>query len=258
MPESREAAAKSDLMSDRNPLDLLFLGTANAFNAGGCAFSSFLLNDRYLFDAGPTTLMQVRKAGADPMAIDAILLSHFHADHFFGLPFLLLEFWRYERSNDLYIAGPPGIEEPTENLFEAGFPGMPARPRAYKRRYIEVEDGLEAEAAGLEFTAAEVDHVPSLRCFGFRAHAGGRTLMYSGDSRMCDGVLRLAPGAEALVLDCSHGGDPVHLSVTDVATIRAKADPSATTIATHLDGNPPPPDLDPAILIASDLARIRL
>jgi len=82
--------------------------------------------------------------------------------------------------------------------------------------------------------------------------------MYSGDSKMCDGVVRLAPGAEALVLDCSHGGDPVHLSVTDVAAIRAKADPAATTIATHLDGNPPPPDLDPAILIASDLARIRL
>ena len=245
-------------MADRNPLDLLFLGSANAFNAGGCAFSAFLLNDRYLFDAGPTTLMQIRRAGVDPGAIDAILLSHFHADHFFGLPFLLLEFWRLDRTNDLYIAGPPGIEERTESLFETGFPGIPPRQRGYKRRYIEIEDGLEAEAAGLQFTAAEVEHVPALRCFGFRAHIGGRSLMYSGDSRLCDGILRLAPGAEALVLDCSRSGDPVHLAASDIPAVRAKADAHATTIATHLDDFTSSNDLDPTIIVAGDLQHIRL
>jgi hypothetical protein len=34
---------------------------------------------------------------------------------------------------------------------------MPVRPNAYRRRYIEVSDGLECEAAGLEFTARPID-----------------------------------------------------------------------------------------------------
>jgi ribonuclease Z len=239
------------------PLDLLFLGAGNAFAAEGSAFNSFILNRHYLFDVGPTALQQLHKSGTNPLDIDVVLVSHFHADHFFGLPFLFLDFWRHERTADLFIAGPPGIEERAELLWEAGFPGMPVRAGEYKRRYIEVADGMEAEAAGLQFTAAEVEHVPALRCFGFRAHVNGRTLMYSGDARLCDGVLRLAPGADALVLDCSHGGDPVHLSPAGVAAIRAKAGPSATTIITHLDGKPIPTNLE-GILVASDLARFRL
>src|SRR3990172_4929823 len=139
-------------MSDRRgKLDLLFLGSGNAFAAGGRAFSSFLLNGRYLFDAGPTLLQQLRKASVPSGNIDLVLVSHFHADHFFGLPFLFLDSWREERTKDIYIAGPPGIEERAEGLFELAFPRLPARASSFKRRYIEVADGTEAEAAGLRF-----------------------------------------------------------------------------------------------------------
>lgn len=239
------------------PLDLLFLGTGNAFAAEGSAFNSFLVNGRYLFDSGPTALQQIRRSKTNPDDVDVILVSHFHADHFFGLPFLFLEFWRRQRSRDLIIAGPPGIEERAETLFETGFPGMPVRPNGYRRRYIEVSDGVECEVQGLEFTAAEVEHVAALKCFGYRAHVGGRTLMYSGDSKMCRGLLRLAAGAEVLVLDCSNGGDPVHMSQPDVNVVRQNACEEATTIVTHLDGFPPALELN-GVLVAHDLARFRL
>jgi ribonuclease Z len=242
---------------EKTPLEILFLGTGNAFAAEGSAFNSFLLNGRFLSDSGPTAMQQIRRAKVNPDEIDVILVSHFHADHFFGLPFLFLEFWRRQRSNDLVIAGPPGIEERAEMLFETGFPAMPVRPNGYRRRYIEVRDGMECEVQGLEFTAAQVEHVAALTCFGYRAHVGGRTLMYSGDSRMCNGLLRLAPGAEVLVLDCSNGGDPVHMSQTDVNVVRQNAPEEATTIVTHLDGFPPALELN-GVLVAHDLARFRL
>lgn len=240
-----------------NPLELLFLGTGNAFAAEGSAFNSFLLNGKYLFDSGPTALQQIRRSKTNPDDIDVILVSHFHADHFFGLPFLFLEFWRRERGKELVIAGPPGIEERAESLFETGFPAMPVRPNAYRRRYIEMRDGMECEAAGLEFTAARVEHVAALECFAYRAHANGRTLMYSGDSKLCAGLMRLTPGADVLVLDCSNGGDPVHMSQSDVSALRGAAPENATTIVTHLDGFPPALELN-GVLVAHDLARFRL
>ncbi|MFN8556911.1 MAG: MBL fold metallo-hydrolase [Dehalococcoidia bacterium] len=66
----------------RRALDLTFLGSGNAFAGAGC-WSGFLANERVLFDAPPTTLYGLKRAGVDLNQIDVVLLSHFHGDHFF-------------------------------------------------------------------------------------------------------------------------------------------------------------------------------
>jgi ribonuclease BN (tRNA processing enzyme) len=238
-------------------LDLLFLGTGNATSYEGRATTGFLVNGRYLFDAGSATLQQMKKARVDPAALQAVLISHFHADHFFGLPFLLLEYWISGRVDDLQIVGPPGIEARTEQLLDLAFPGLPRRERAYRRRYTEVADGASGQVAGLRFEAFEVEHVPSLRCFGYRARIGDHTLAYSGDSVMCGGLLKMAGGADVLVLNCSQRSDPVHLPVEEVPAVVAHARAGAKTILSHVDG-PVAAARDPRALVASDLERIRV
>ena len=71
-------------------LDLTFIGTGNAF-APTRYWSSFLEGDRCLFDAPPTLLAHLKKLGKDPRDVEVAFISHFHGDHFFGLPFLMLE-----------------------------------------------------------------------------------------------------------------------------------------------------------------------
>ncbi len=193
----------------------------------------------------------------DPSEIDVIFISHFHADHFFGLPFLMLDFWMNDRQEDLYIVGPPGIEERTEQLMEIAFPGLPSRPGQYRRRYIEAHDSQAGEVPGVEFRAAEVEHVPSLECFGYSTKINDKTLMYSGDTTLCHGLLSLAAEADVLVLDCNCDGDPVHLRQEDIAEVREKAPEHATTIVSHLDTSPAVGETA-GILVASDLKRFRL
>ncbi len=239
------------------PLDLFFLGSGNAFGAEGRAFSSFVVNGRYLFDAGPTLLQQLRRGGMSSDQIDVVFISHFHADHFFGLPFLFLDAWREGRTRELCVVGPPGVEEHSESLLETGFPLLPAKMTGLKRRYIEVADGAEGDAAGLSFAAAEVEHVPGLRCFAYQARLDGRVLTYSGDTKLCDGLYRLVPDADTLVVECSCHGDPVHMSITDLAEIKDRAMPGAKLLVTHLDG------IDESkakngLVFASDLTRFRL
>jgi ribonuclease BN (tRNA processing enzyme) len=241
------------MLEEKTHLQLTFLGSGNAFGAEGRAFSSFILNDRYLFDCGPTLLQQMRKARIESQNIDLVLISHFHADHFFGLPFLFLDSWRANREKDLVIAGPPGLEERVTGLMDIGYKTILQKSH-YAIRYIEVSDGMEAEAAGLQFTASTVKHVAELQCFAYRASIGGRSVVYSGDSTLCEGLLKLVPGADVVVLECSCGHEPVHLGPDDVSEIRRHTSPGASVIVTHLDGHDRPGDFE-GLIVATDLGR---
>jgi ribonuclease BN (tRNA processing enzyme) len=242
------------LAADNKTLDLVFLGCGNAFASRGRAFSSFLLNGRYLFDCGPTVLQQLNKLNAPTNDVDVILISHFHADHFFGLPFFLLDAKYSHRTKDLRIVGPPGIEAATQHLLEIGYPGL-ADPEAsrFRRYFTELRDGCESEVAGLRIEAARVDHVTEMECFAYRVTTDGRSLVYSGDTTLCQGLLRIVERAEVIVLECSCDCVPVHLSPADVAEVARHA-PGSRLVVTHLDAHGHPEGIED-LTVAEDLAR---
>jgi ribonuclease BN (tRNA processing enzyme) len=245
------------MSEDTKPLELLFLGSGNAFAAEGRAFSSFLLDGRYLFDCGPTLLQQLQRAGLHTSDVGSVFISHFHADHFFGLPFLLLDAKYGGRTQELTIIGPSGIEDLTKNLLDLGYPGLlDDSDVRYTLRFVEVGDGFTGKTNGLSFTAARVEHVPDLECFAYRAELSGRSIVYSGDTTLCDGLLRVVRGTDVIVLECSCQEVPVHLSPAGVAEVACHA-PDAQIIVTHLDGNPHPHNFE-GLLIAQDLARFSL
>ena len=241
-----------------NKLDLFILGSGNAF-AKGRYWSSFLLNGRYLFDASPVVAPHLKMAGISPNAIDTIFISHFHADHFFGLPFLLLDYALGDpRSTDLTIVGPPGIEERLGTLTDAGFPNL-LEKADYRLTFIEAEDRLEGETAGLKFVARSVSHVESLEAFGYRVETGGRTLAYSGDTMICDAVVELADGADVFVVECSCWDDDCgpHMSPDDVRELRRRLGPKPQFLLTHLDEGERDLGIENTLL-ASDLAKLSL
>jgi len=241
------------------PLDLLFLGSGNAF-AAGRYWSSFLLNGRYLLDASPVVLPHLKQSGVALEEIEAVFISHFHGDHFFGLPFLLLEYAELtQREKDLTVLGPPGIEERVRTVTLAGFPNVYRNDPGYRQTYLDLRDGLEGEVAGLKYLARAVTHVPGLQCFGFRVELGGRTLAYSGDSMLCDALLDLADGADVFVVECScwDGSCGPHLGPGDIRELRRRLGPKPAFILTHLDAGQHDLEIE-NVLVASDLARFSL
>ena len=245
---------------DELPLELSFLGSGNAF-APLRYWSSFLLNGRYLFDCPPTALAHLKKMGKPPEDIRAVFISHFHADHFFGLPFLLLEYGeRTSRSDDLVIVGPPHIQEKLEWMTQLGFPDLLERSRGYQRCYVEVSDGLSGEAAGARFLAVCVDHTSRLECYGYRVEVDGRTVAYSGDVRTVDVLYRLAEGTDVFVVECSCWQEDCgpHLNPQDIRSLRKSISPSTTFILTHLDaGEGDLHGLD-GVILAEDFGVYRL
>jgi len=242
-------------------LELLFLGSGNGFAPGGRFYSSFLLNGRYLFDASPAALPQLRRAGAPPEAIDAVFISHFHGDHFLGLPFLLLDYAHVSRRTaPLTIVGPPGIEERLAAVSDATFPNLLHKERRYTIQYVEAADGGSGRVGDLSFVARRVQHAESLDCFGYRVGIAGRALAYSGDTALCDALVALGEGTDVFVLECSCWESPCapyHMAPDDIRELRKRLGPKPAFVLTHLDAG----DRDIGVentLLASDLARITL
>ena len=243
-------------------LELTFLGSGNAF-AGDRYWSSFLLNRRYLFDAPPTLLPHLNKLRIPTLDIAAVFITHFHADHFFGLPFLYLDYEHLSnRTHDLVIVAPSGGEETIEQVSQLGFAGLTRDAARYRRIYQEARDGRDGVAVDLPYRAIAVEQASSteLDCFGYRVSAEGRIVAYTGDSIMCDGVRELARGADVLVIDCSCWGDVCehHMSFGEVRRFRDEVPLTTTFVLTHLDvGEPPAMDVE-GMIAAEDFATIRL
>ncbi len=70
--------------------------------------------DLFLFDCGEGTQVSLRRLNLKWKKIDAIFISHTHADHITGLPGILMLSSQVERKEPLYIYGPPKIKEYVE------------------------------------------------------------------------------------------------------------------------------------------------
>jgi ribonuclease BN (tRNA processing enzyme) len=221
---------------------LAFFGTGD-YLAYERYWNGFVVDGRILVEPSPAVVPHLRRCGLNPVDIEAVFISHFHVDHFFGWPFLLLDFMLQRRSTPVYVVGPPGVEARLRELMELG--GVPNVDEVAHQRleinYLEV-DGSWQDAGGVRFQAVEVEHVPWLRCFGYLFDLGGRMIGYSGDTRPCSGLDRLAQEADALVLECNgpHPPPQIHMGVDDVVTLRRRF-PQLQLVLTHLG-----PGVEPA------------
>jgi ribonuclease BN (tRNA processing enzyme) len=241
-------------------LELTFLGTGNAF-APTRYWSSFLANDHVLFDAPPTLLAHLKKLDKDPGQIDVVFISHFHGDHYFGLPFLLLEFAELsQRKRALTIVGPPGIAKRLQSVTDLAFSNVFRKPqRGYDLHFIEARNGRGGELGDCEFLARKVTHVDGLECFGYRVQTEHGIIAYSGDTMMCDALVPLADGADVFVVECSCWGDHCgpHLTPADILELRRRIRPSTKFVLTHIGGGEAPQAIhDAGIVIADDLKTV--
>src|SRR3954470_4964329 len=105
-------------------MQLQFVGCGDALGSGGRSNTCFHVTGaavNFLIDCGATSLPALKHLGIAREPIDLILITHFHGDHFAGLPFLLLDAQFTRRARPLVIAGPHGIEMRLTQVMEALF-----------------------------------------------------------------------------------------------------------------------------------------
>jgi ribonuclease Z len=142
-------------------LRVIFLGTGGSLPTRNRNPSAIMVNregELLLFDCGEGTQQQMMRARTGMMSLSSIFVSHFHADHFLGIPGLIQTMSFMGRTEPLLIYGPEGTREFTE-LFKAfGFFNF-----KYEIYGIQLKPGDILERNGYVIRALKTEHsIPSL------------------------------------------------------------------------------------------------
>ena len=197
---------------------LTIIGSGDAFGSGGRFNTCFLLETArgtLLVDCGASSLVALKARGVDPNAIDGILLSHLHGDHFGALPFLLLDAqFLTRRERPLLIAGPPGTRARLDQSLELLFPRSSTNEWRFSWKVMEIEVARPTEVLGHGVTTTEVLHYSGAPSTAIVLSDGDKRFAYSGDTEWVDALISVADGADLFMVECfAYSGKlPGHIS----------------------------------------------
>ena len=220
-------------------LSLFFAGTAGSVPTARRGLPAILLRaggERILFDCGEGTQQQLLRSVGLP-DLGAVFVTHFHLDHWLGLPGMIKTFDLRAREQPLTVYGPPGLERLFTHVMRpvigrVGYPlelvelephaeirfgsflvsPFPVKHRVEAYGYAFVEDErpgrFDVEAArrlgvheGPDFGRLQrgetVDNITPEQVMG--ETRPGRRIVVSGDTAPCQAVEVFAHGADVLV-----------------------------------------------------------
>jgi ribonuclease BN (tRNA processing enzyme) len=186
-------------------MQLRFVGCGDALGSGGRFNTCFHVTGasvNFLIDCGASSLPALKHLGIVREAIDLILITHFHGDHFGGLPFLLLDAQFTRRSRPLVIAGPQGIETKLANLMEALFEHSSKTRQRFDLSVVALEPEQSRTFGEVKVTPYPVVHGESGGPFlAYRIEAEGRVITYSADTEWTDALIPAARGADLFIAE---------------------------------------------------------
>lgn len=171
----------------------------------------------YLVQTGGTSLMldggsgaarRLLQAGVEPAQLDALCYTHLHPDHTGELVPLLFGFANPDnpRQKPLAIVGPCNFPAFFDGLGEVYGDWISAKG-LYERSFLSGEG--KREVGGVLIEGFPVHHMEG--SLAYRLTAEGKSVAYSGDTGLCDGIVAAGKGADLLVLECSF---PDRLKIT--------------------------------------------
>ena len=186
-------------------MQLRFVGCGDALGSGGRANTCFHVTGsrvNFLIDCGASSLPALKRLGIAREAIDLVLITHFHGDHFAGLPFLLLDAQFTRRTRPLVIAGPEGIEARLTQVMEALFENSSKTKQRFELSVVALRPEETRSFGAVDVTPYPVVHGESGGPFlGYRVAAGGRVIAYSADTEWTQTLIPAGRDADLFIAE---------------------------------------------------------
>lgn len=175
-----------------------FIGVGDAFDEHKTNTSVLVESGELavLLDCGftvPAALFRLTPIAAD---IDLIVISHFHGDHFFGIPYLLGRLTSAGRTEPLVFAGPEGVQEKVLSIIKLAYPSLMAKMN-FALEFLELSGHWPVFFNRMELSSASVSH--SGNAVATKLECDGLSLYYSGDGIPGDDASELARGCDLMI-----------------------------------------------------------
>ena len=155
--------------------------------------------------------------------IRTIVVTHFHADHFGGIPPFMLDAQFFsKRRTPLTIAGPHGLKDWFVRVMETAFPGSSKTQPRFDLRLVELPEREATDLDGLRVTSYLVNHSnPGGPFMAHRIEAESRVIAYSGDTEWTDALIDAGKEADLFVAEAYFRDKQVPLHL-DLAALEAR------------------------------------
>lgn len=198
-------------------MKLTFFGAHGAAQPAHGANTCFLLDggegSRLLVDAGGDPARHLRRAGVSPLDLDALMLTHRHTDHVYGLPSIVHNLKMARRSRMLSVIGNADVLGFAHGVLDA-FGLLAAVPLDWRF----VAAGESRRVGDLDVDFFDARH--SVPCLGFVASGLGARAVYAADTGPNPGLAEAAGTAPVLIHEATDGA-------ADEATLNADGHSSA-------------------------------
>lgn len=186
---------------------------------------------RILLDLGSGALGELHNH-VDPLTIDAVFVSHLHADHCLDLCgyYVLRKYHPTGAAPRIPVWGPTDTDRRMAKAYDLDEdPGM------------NEEFDFRAYSGVIEFGPFTITATPVLHpveAYALRVEADGRCVVYSGDTDVCDSLVEAARGAdlflaEAAFRECDTNPPGIHMTARQAAEVALKAGVEALVL-THI------------------------
>ncbi|MGZ4477598.1 MAG: MBL fold metallo-hydrolase [Nocardioidaceae bacterium] len=184
---------------------LTIVGCAGSYAGPDSAASCYLLEAddrdgrtwRVLLDLGSGSLGPLHHF-VDPLAIDAVFLTHLHPDHYFDISghYVVRKYHPDGPQPRIPLWGPAGTQRQVAVAY-----GLPQDPGMTEEFEFHEYDGRPVRLGPFTVHAHALRH--PVRAFGVRVECAGRVLAYSGDTGPCRELEELAQGADLLLCEAA-------------------------------------------------------
>ncbi|MFN3603731.1 MAG: MBL fold metallo-hydrolase [Leptonema sp. (in: bacteria)] len=199
--------------------DCIIIGSGNAFNTDARGHCSFLLDSIFLIDCGPTILLKRESLNIDFSKIKVVLITHFHGDHFAGLPFLVLYFeYILKRKEILYILGPKHIKNQYWALMNLIYPNININ---FTIEFVEIQNTYTFQ--NYQITPYPITHKEE--SIGYKIFDGNHSFAFSGDTILDENVYPLYDNIDVGIIELSlkeNANHTSHVSLEELILNRSK------------------------------------
>ena len=193
--------------------------------------ASYLIDKKTMVDFPNGTCKNLFRFEINPNSIEDIVITHFHGDHYFDIPFYFLLKSKSKLLDINIYCGKEGKRK-IKNLLKLAFPNSTAEILKILNLKYEHKNIFELKKYSVERVEVEHGRMPS---YGYIFNDNDKYIGFTGDTALCENVEHMSSKCDYLFCDCMFPeGTTKHMGIDNLKYLSEKF-PQCTYVVSHME-----------------------